>query len=340
MRASFIAPSPGDPQGVGKPVARRRPASRAVVSCGDFVILDLRRRFLGLRPRLIGSDNVAATNPLRVAVDLRALVPEPSGIGVYTRSLLLALAARGNLELLGLAHRPPQGADELRAAGVAIEHQPAPKGVVWQQLLLPRRLRRGDVSLLWSPVLTLPLFCPVPAVVTVHDLTTLLMPEAHRLKVRWSILPFLRRSIESARAIVTLSQATAVDLARHFPECTGKVRVVYPGVDREFRPGAADEVVDERERRVEISGIGAAALREVGAAAALAADGPGDLLDELAGLHAPGQVLRDRGDQAHLAVHDAADADDAQWLHAPHVRRYRRGPGGAGAPYSRWGKCP
>ena len=72
----------------------------------------------------------------------------------------------------------------------------APLGVLWQQLRLPGRLKRGDVDLLWSPLITLPMRCPVPAVATVHDLTVLLYPEAHTLKVRASLLPFLRPSFE------------------------------------------------------------------------------------------------------------------------------------------------
>ena len=183
----------------------------------------------------------------RVAIDLRALVPLPTGIGVYTRSLAIALAARGGMRYLGVAHRPPRGAEELAAAGIDLEEQRAPLGVVWQQLLLPRRLRRGDVDLLWSPLLTLPLDCPVPAVATVHDLTVLLMPEAHRAKVRFSLLPFLAASFRRARRLVTLSRATADDLAFHYPGSAGKVRVVYPGVDEEFRPGTADEIAATRE---------------------------------------------------------------------------------------------
>lgn len=182
----------------------------------------------------------------RVAIDLRALVPLPTGIGVYTRSLAIALAARGGMRYLGVAHRPPRGAEELAAAGIDLEQQRAPLGIVWQQLLLPRRLRRGDVDLLWSPLLTLPLACPVPAVATVHDLTVLLMPEAHRAKVRFSLLPFLAASFRNARRLVTLSRATADDIAFHYPGSAGKVRVVYPGVDEEFRPGAADEIAATR----------------------------------------------------------------------------------------------
>ena len=186
------------------------------------------------------------TGPPLVAVDLRALVPAPTGIGVYTRSLLLELAARGEFGFLGLAHKPVHHADELRAAGIEIEYQAAPLGVIWQQLVLPGRLRRGDVDLMWSPITTLPLRSAVPGVVTVHDLTTLLLPETHRAKARLSVLPFLRPSLEQARVVIAISQATAADLRRQFPQCADKIRVIYHGIDPEFAPAAAEQIAATR----------------------------------------------------------------------------------------------
>jgi glycosyltransferase involved in cell wall biosynthesis len=178
-----------------------------------------------------------------VAVDLRALVPEATGIGVYTRSLLAALAARPEpLRYIGMAHAEPRGAAAVAAAGIPVEVQPAPLGVWWQQRTLPRRLARGDVDLLFSPLQTLPLSCPVPAVVTVHDLTVLLRPEDHRFKVRWSQIPFLARSLARARRVIAVSRATADDLLFQFPECRGKVRVIHEGVAPEFRPAAPEEI--------------------------------------------------------------------------------------------------
>jgi glycosyltransferase involved in cell wall biosynthesis len=185
--------------------------------------------------------------PTTVAVDLRALVPTPTGIGVYTRSLLLELAARGGMRYRGLAHRPVRGAEELAAAGIESEHEPAPLGVIWQQLKLPRRLQRDDIDLLWSPLMTIPLRCPVPAVATVHDLTSILMPESHRFKVKWSIFPFLRPSLERAERLVAVSRATADDIAFHFPQAAHKVRVIYSGVDPEFRPGTPEQIEATRE---------------------------------------------------------------------------------------------
>lgn len=185
--------------------------------------------------------------PPRIAVDLRALVPEPTGIGVATRSLLLALARRGRFRFLGLAHRPVRGADELRAQGIELEHEAAPLGVLWQQWRLPRRLARGDADLLWSPLNTLPVRLTVPAVVTVHDLTALLLPETHSARVRWSVLPFLARTLAGARRVVASSRATAADLRFHFPQCAGRIRVVELGVDPEFAPAAPAEVAAIRQ---------------------------------------------------------------------------------------------
>jgi len=183
-----------------------------------------------------------------VAVDLRALVPEPTGIGVYTLEMLRQLTALGSFDYLGLAHREPRGARELAELGVSLEHQSAPLGVLWQQLLLPRRLAAGDVDLLWSPLQTLPMRCPVPAVLTVYDLTVLLLPDTHRSKVRWSQIPFLERSIQTARQVVTISESSARDLRFHFPQAfqgdgarRDKLHVIPPGVSPDFRPATDDE---------------------------------------------------------------------------------------------------
>jgi glycosyltransferase involved in cell wall biosynthesis len=179
--------------------------------------------------------------PPTVAVDLRALVPAPTGIGVSTRELLASLGPSGAFRYRGFAHRPVHDEAILAAAGVPVEVVPAPLGVTWQQWQLPGRLRRGDCDLLWSPLQTLPLRGEVPGVVTVHDLTVLLFPDFHTLKVRYSQVPFLARSLEKARRVIAVSNATADDLRRHFPAAfvgrPEKLRVIHGGVRPEFTPG-------------------------------------------------------------------------------------------------------
>ena len=186
-------------------------------------------------------------NRISVGVDLRALVGTPTGIGFYTLALLERMATAGDLRLVGMAHREPAHADELRSAGVEIEVAPALSGVVWQQTALPRRLGRGDIDAFWSPILTLPLMLPVPGITTVHDLTPLLHPELHRLKVRWSIRPFLAHNLRQAAAIVADSESTAADLRRYYPQCAERLQVIYPGVDPLFRPAEPERIATIRQ---------------------------------------------------------------------------------------------
>lgn len=182
-----------------------------------------------------------------IAVDTRSLVGPPSGIGVYTLSMLKALAARGTMRCIGLAHRDLFCAEELEKAGVELEAQTAPFGVWWQQLTLPHRLAASEIDLFWSPLLTLPVRSPVPGVVTIHDLSPLVLPEAHRLKVRLSLLPFLASTVRKARRVVVDSVATADDVKRHFPTSSGRVQVVYPGIDPVFVPGESADIARTRQ---------------------------------------------------------------------------------------------
>jgi len=145
-----------------------------------------------------------------------------------------------------MAHRPIVDERRLVELGVSMESHWGPLGVWWQQLILPGRLKPDSFDLLWSPITTLPVRLRVPGVVTVHDLTTLLHPHTHRLKVRLSVLPFLANTLDKARRIAADSKATADDLLRHYPDCGSRVEVVYPGVDVEFKPGSPQEIETTR----------------------------------------------------------------------------------------------
>lgn len=177
----------------------------------------------------------------RIAVDLRSAVRAPTGIGVYTLALLRDLARRGHFDFVAMAHRTPTVADELRSAGVAIEVQPAPLGVLWQQMRLPNRLDRGDIDLFWSPLLTLPHRVPVPAVVTLHDLAVLHVPETLPWKVKWSLLPFLATTVEHAGRIVVATERVAHEVESFFPAARGKCAVVPHGVDSAFHPANRED---------------------------------------------------------------------------------------------------
>ena len=174
-----------------------------------------------------------------IAVDLRALVGIPTGIGVYTRAILLELARLGRYRLVGMSHRAVAGAEELTQAGIELDVSAAPLGVLWQQLRFGPRAQTLGADLLWSPLQTLPWSPGFPSVVSVHDLTVRLFPETHSRKVLWSQRPFLGRTLSRATAVIADSRATAKDIRFLYPAAASKITTIPLGVEARFHPDLA-----------------------------------------------------------------------------------------------------
>jgi glycosyltransferase involved in cell wall biosynthesis len=155
--------------------------------------------------------------------------------------------------LTALTHRAARNPTELEAAGVRLETLSAPFGYWWQQRSLPRRLRAGDFDLLWSPLPTLPQETPIPAVVTIHDLTPLLFPYWHSWRNRATFRRHLPGTLRTAARIVAVSEATARDIEHRFPAAGQRLEVVPNGVDPIFTP-ATDSQIEAIRRSFEAPG--------------------------------------------------------------------------------------
>src|SRR5439155_19510538 len=95
------------------------------------------------------------------------------------------------------------------------------------------------------------------------------------------------------------------------PERGNATKIRHRIYEQQYLASAGDQVVDELERVLQPARVGAAALGQVGPPATPAAYGPGDLLHEPSRLDALDEIRRHCGDEVHLAVDDAPDADDA-----------------------------
>jgi len=112
----------------------------------------------------------------------------------------------------------------------------SPLGVWWQQTTLARM----DADVLWGPHGTLPLASRVPAVATLHDLTSITMPGRHRLKTILSFNLFIGRSLEQAVRVACVSRAVADEAMRGFGIAASKLEIVPNGVDEFFSPGGEE----------------------------------------------------------------------------------------------------
>jgi len=116
--------------------------------------------------------------------------------------------------------------------------------ILWEQTVLPVLAARDGVDLLHCPLNVRPVVQSPPVVLTIHDLTFERFPDRfHPLKQRY--LSWLtRHSARRARRVLADSAATKEDVERHYGIRSERVDVVYPGVDRDFRPYRQDDPAD------------------------------------------------------------------------------------------------
>ncbi len=111
----------------------------------------------------------------------------------------------------------------------------------WEQIQLPRAVRKEKIDILHCTSSTAPLFVSVPIVLTVHDVICFERPffgeqnqslyqrlgNAYRTVVS-------RRAMANAEKIVTVSEFERNQIISRFPELQKKVSVIHNGVDTQF----------------------------------------------------------------------------------------------------------
>jgi glycosyltransferase involved in cell wall biosynthesis len=173
---------------------------------------------------------------IRILLDCR--MADWSGVGRYTTGLARALAARDDVELVQVVAAggtaPAPGSEAVAAAA----HPFTPAGGL--ELGRIAAAARADIThCLHFPT---PIPAPHPLVITIHDLTPIVIPGTmrpfpHGLGYRlWN-----RRASRVADRIITPSDFTAADVERLFPKAAGKLRVTPEAAD-DFTAGPIAEL--------------------------------------------------------------------------------------------------
>lgn len=147
-----------------------------------------------------------------VAIDARdARGPQLRGWGRYTSELLAAMAPRAAAHDIDL--RPLDGG------------APGPE-LVFEQLVLPRLLRREGADAVHAPNCFLPLRRPCPGVVTVHDLAFEEYPEDFSRRTGWKYRTFAPRALRSAERVICVSEHTRGDVCERYGVDRERTRVI------------------------------------------------------------------------------------------------------------------
>jgi len=179
---------------------------------------------------------------LRIGIDYTAAVQQSAGIGRYTRHLVRALAAidRENEYVLFAAVGRGRPVDEDWPSNFRVRSVPLSDrtmAILWHRLRAPLPVEAfiGKVDLFYSPDFVLPP-TRARAILTVHDLSFIRVPECADPNLRAYLNRAVPRSVHRADLVLADSQNTKRDLVELLGVDPQRIEVVYPGVGKRFRP--------------------------------------------------------------------------------------------------------
>lgn len=101
----------------------------------------------------------------------------------------------------------------------------------------------------------LPPYCPSPKIITVYDLTPIVLKSAYRLRFRLTFSMRLKQAFKQASKIIVISESTKNDLINIFKDDRNKIDIIYPGYDKEtFKPDYPKELIDQSLSKYGIKG--------------------------------------------------------------------------------------
>ncbi len=178
--------------------------------------------------------------PLRILVDARMLIGRFSGISRYVTRLIDELALQEGIEVVALCGRggpnPWAQRDDVETivSSFGRADRVVSRRVEWEGLYLRQVIRDSGVDLFHATWNTgIPMWCPVPSVLTIHDLIPWREPEGH-FATRWQRVCYRyaqKASARRARRIITVSNHVRGQVIRELGVSESKVQTTYNGVD-------------------------------------------------------------------------------------------------------------
>lgn len=177
-------------------------------------------------------------------IDATAIPSERGGVGRYVDNIVAALVTQGMHLVVTCQPRDAEFFGRLGATAVAIPGiKRAWRRIIWEQVGLPRLVRRYGIDVVHSPHYTFPILVRAKRVVTIHDLTFFTLPEVHLALKRVFFRGWIREAARRRIAVITVSQATEREFIRIAKASPEKIMVSHLGYDAEqFHPPTADAI--------------------------------------------------------------------------------------------------
>lgn len=169
---------------------------------------------------------------MKIGVNCLTLNDEYAGLGIYTVNLLNHLAKVTEHEYHIFSARPDI-ARELLSDSFSIEEirmkDSRLSRIVAEQVAIPRKARKLELDVMFTPAFYMPLFTSCYSLVTIHDLIHKTYPSDVSIKTQLIMSLFLDQSIKRADRIIAVSDCTRRDISKYLGRTEG-IDVIHEGL--------------------------------------------------------------------------------------------------------------
>lgn len=174
---------------------------------------------------------------MQIGFDSTPLLGQRSGVGQYTSSLLDRLTqSRPDWQFHLYSNTPLNGVEPSLPKAQRVEGYFPRSRFYWMHMVLPQIIRKYQPDLCHFPNNSAPLFCPVPYVITIHDVSLFRYSQYHPRSRIFALRLLLPLAARRATAVITVShhaRQELIDVLKLTPE---KVHVIHEAAPPHIQP--------------------------------------------------------------------------------------------------------
>ena len=162
-----------------------------------------------------------------------ANVKEGVGVSIYTLNLLNYFKNISDKDLVFNVYLKNYNLEFLPKESPSFKYRFVRPKALWSQFSLPINLITENKNhVFFSPAHYAPRFCPIPLVVTLHDLSYYYYPDEFLKKDLYKLLNWTKYSVQKAKKIIAVSQSTKKDIIKFLKVPENKIKVIYNGFEK------------------------------------------------------------------------------------------------------------
>ncbi len=192
---------------------------------------------------------------MRIGIDARFYNKETAGISRVIRELLKNLIKidKKNTYVVFLLKKDLKEFKE-KAANVEVVISRAPYYSLAEHHILPGEIRKANLDFIHFLNFNVPFNCPVPYIVTIHDLTLFFFSGRKKkspiYKLAYKVI--MGRAVRKAKFVHAITNYTKKDITKIFKIPEAKIKVIYEGVGKNFRPINSEKDIQKTLKKFKI----------------------------------------------------------------------------------------